>query len=217
MCKKIKVIFLIIVVGAIAIRDGLTQTNNTNDSSLPLYGQIEHQIVMFETYRSVASVKQLDDSIDTLETISFINRKEHAGIWIEILSMIDNNLNTNFDIMVPQFSWVVKPPPDGTNGYQYPPGILPEVLKDPVARSNYEAAILENSKKAEKSHLQAALFRLNKRASSSFERFLKSSYTSSETDKKEISEMLGKAALSPARKQKINSIMGLSSEIPSTK
>jgi|GEM_PF-3868504 hypothetical protein len=217
MCKTIRIAFVTIALNAFVSNMGLAQINDTNTLMFPLYNQIEHQIVMLETYSLAESVKQLDDSIDSLETMRFSNRKENAGIWIEILSMIDNNLDTNFDITAPNVAWYVTPPPDGKNGYQYQPGTPPEVLKDPQSRSNYEVAILENKQRKKQLALQVALFHLNKRVNSGFEKFLKSSYTSSETDKKEIGEMLGKATLSPARKEKIKIILGFSSEVPPNK
>jgi hypothetical protein len=113
--------------------------------------------------------------------------------------VIDNNLGeVNGD-----FTWNVTPPPDGEKGIQYPPGVTPETLKDPVARSNYVAAVRANNEGTQKKDFQLKLRSLNERASQSFEQYLKSFYTSSEMDKKELNEIIDKSKLSASRKQQI--------------
>ena len=217
MHNRTKLICLATVIYAVVINHGLAQTNinwneviaNQKKVILEMPGKIEHQLSVLETNKSDESVRQLEASVDTLRNIRLGDRKNQTTIWLEILTVIDTN-STGISGHV---TWKVTPPPDGENGMQYPTGIAPSALKDPAARSNYEAAIRINNERIRKEAFQWKLRQLDERASESFERFLKSSYTSSETDINELNEILSKSKLSDVRIQNINSIMGLSSEI----
>jgi hypothetical protein len=203
-------VWLKIWVYAVACQTCLAQTGGgTNTSSLPIYVQIERQLTMFETNKSHDLLWQINLSLADLFNFGFISRKEHVRVYLEVMAMIDSNLDVNFDDTATHYSWHVKPPPDGTNGIQYPPGIAPQALKDTVARSNYEAAIVENHLKIEKANLQNDLSKLDHLVKHDFGRFLDYYYTSSTSDRREIGEMVRGAKLTDAYKQELFQMIGL--------
>ena len=200
MRKTIKFICLANAICAMAMNYGMAQTNDS--STLNLSVQIEHQLLVLETNKTAESIQQLRAFINTLRNTQPDNRKEQTRIWLKVLVMIDNNLGE----VGGNFVWNVTPPPDGKNGIQYPSGVTPETLKDPVARSNYVAAIRANSEGTQKKDFQLKLHSLNERASQSFERYLKAFYSSSESDEKELNELLNQSKLSDSRKQQIHNV-----------
>lgn len=200
MRKTIKFICLANAICAIAINHVAAQTNN--NSTLNLLVQMERQLLVLETNKTTESIQQLRSFVNTLRNTQPDNRKEQTRIWLKVLVVIDNNLGE----VGGNFVWNVTPPPDGDNGVQYPPGVTPETLKNQVARSNYVAAIRANNEGTQKKEFQLKLHSLNERASQSFERYLKSFYTSSESDKKELDEILNQSKLSDSRKQQIHNV-----------
>jgi len=74
------------------------------------------------------------------------------------------------------------------------------VLKDPVARSNYEAAIKVNNAGLKLVNFQSRLEGLILQANSEFEIYLvDEAYSSSTADKAELTELLNKSKLSAMR------------------
>jgi hypothetical protein len=202
------------VIYTLALNNGLTQTNNTNDLQLKLSEQqIEDQLMVLKTNKTEESVWLLQKLITNFEKMqSRSNRNEQTRIWFEVISEIDSDLNPSFDENKPDFVLRVIPPPDGEKGIQYQPGIAPDTLKNPVARSQYEAAINENMQKAAVFNFQWTLHRFNERVSVDFESYLKNNYTPAENDKVELKEILEKVKLSPTRKQNIFDKVGLPPE-----
>jgi len=180
--------------------------NNISDAQiLQFHNTIKNQISLFETNKTVESVRQMEDLANLLSVARSDNRIELTTTWFDILQMIDANITNNNRTI----TWHIIPPRDGTNGIQYPAGIAPEALKDPVARSNYEAAIKINNELIQNNNFQVALHTLEERASRSAEKYLKSHYALSKEDKEELKVILEKHALSPDRKKRIVEMFGL--------
>ena len=200
-------IYLVSLICAIANHPALAQTNTTaNEQLSKLSVQIKNQLSVLETNKSVEMVRKLEDSVDVLRSFQAGERRQQAKIWFEILAVIDDNMTEASG----NYSWAVVPPRDGTNGMQYPAGVTPATLKDPVARSNYEATIRANNEGIQRGNIQVALHKLDKRASESAEMFLKAYYAASVVDKKELGELLAASKLASMRKQHIVKTMNLS-------
>jgi hypothetical protein len=198
-------ISVVIAVCAIAFPNrGRAQATNTNGELIKLSEQIEHQLLILNTNKTEESVLPLINLLNNLESIQpNAGRKLETSVWLEVVTAIDSNINTNFDELKADFVMNVLPPPDGDNGFQYPPGITPDTLKDPIARSKYEAAIILNRKNAESFNFQLKLHRLDKEASINFQSYLKRYYTASDVDKEELREALAKFKLSSERRQQV--------------
>jgi len=130
-------------------------------------------------------------------------RQQALRTWLKILATIDSKLNPNFDPEdVPEAN--IMPPRSG--GVRFPAGVDPKAIKDPAARAEYEAALKKNHDKAELYRLQTKLRRLDPRASSDVERFLKLYYTSTEADQREFDQLLDREALSASRRRKLKTL-----------
>ena len=163
--------------------------------------KLDYQLIFFETNKSPEAIRGLDNVLDLLEDSdkSAKDRKVWALMWLGLLSAIDVNKSEIYT----NLSWKVTPPPDGPNGMRYPSGITAETLKDPVARSNYEAAIKVNNARVLQANMQTALAKLDRRASKSADLFFQSYYTSSADDEKELKNLLENSHISTVRKHSI--------------
>ena len=166
-----------------------------------LTNQIASELSQFETSKSIDQLKKAKANIENPN--SGIDRRQQATLWFQALATIDNNLDPNYG--TPKFSTngfalSLVPPRDGTNGIQYPSGIPPSYLKDPIARAQYEAALKVNREHIATYSFQTSLRLIKQEADSSFKRFLRNAYTSSEEDKNEFNEILEHSAISNAHK-----------------
>jgi len=189
----------------------LAQTNNTDNLASKFEQPIMNQLLEFETNKSLDHIKvaiavdHLNTAIENLNNDqSILNRKQQTILWFKILATIDKHLDPNFNETNANFSLNVIPPPDG--GVQYSSGVDPSVIKDPIARAKYQAMLKTNRENAESYGFQSSLQRINKQANFGVEIFLKSFYTSSESDKRELNEILDQSKLSSLRKQTIKNI-----------
>jgi hypothetical protein len=186
------------LVGVVTLTTLSAQTSNTVDAS-SLSGQIMNRLSQFETNKSVEILKEVLTSLQNTEDGT--SRKERCALWMEFLTVLDKNIDPNFNPTNANFSANLVPPPDG--GVQYASGVDPQVVKDPVARASYEAALKANKEKAQNYELQLKLHRVAPQAELQFNRFLRSSYTSSENDQRELNFILEHSKLSLSRKEQI--------------
>lgn len=186
----------------------LSQTN-MNDV-LATAKQLDQVASQLSAFEKTSLLDQLEEAVKVMESVSPFGpnkdmvlartRKRKAELWLGLLVVIDKNLDPNYDKnVVIQLNLV--PPPDG--GVRWPSGVDPKVINDPKARAEYEAALKANREKAERYNFQLGLHRIDTRVSMDVERFVQSSYAGSESDKKELDDILNRSTLSTARKQKL--------------
>ncbi len=133
-------------------------------------------------------------------------RPRAAALWLALLGTIERNIDPNFDPEdVPLRR--ISPPPSGDE--QLPPGVDPKAIADPVARAQYEAALLKNQQKAARHRLQTHLRRLEPRAIFQTEAFFKLHYTSAPADLSEAARVLDEASVSEPRDQRLRKLLGL--------
>lgn len=189
--------------------------SQTNLSDIHLVAQqVNHVASRLSAFERTKSLDELEEAMNTMERISPFGtsndvisaqtRQQKAEMWLKLLAATEQNLDPNYDKNV-AIQLNLAPPPDG--GVEWPSGVDPKVIKDPKARSEYEDALKTNREKAERYGFQLRLHRIAARVTMDVERFLKSSYTSSQSDKKEIDEVLKRSALSPTGRQKLKSIL----------
>jgi hypothetical protein len=210
----IKIIGLASLFYTITVSSLLAQTNKNNPvfSNLKLSDEIVHQLYEFETNKSLDHVKvaiaidHLKNAIDNLKNDQFsMDRKQQATLWFEILVAIDRHLSPNFNETNANFSANLVPPPDG--GVQYPSGIDPSVIKDPIARAKYEAMLKTNRENAESYGFQLYLHRINDQTILDAKKYVRSSYAPSGADKKELDEIINECKMPPHLKEKINEFL----------
>ena len=198
-------------------------TNSIDTSALRVSEQFSNQLTQFEiimagftTNASIDAVmvamETLKSTLSNLENVpANVDRQQQAKMWFDFLATIDKHTDTNFSQTNASIS--INVPPPSYNGVQYPAGVDPSVIKDPVARSQYESALKSNRELAWKIGFQKELEQINRRAGSDIERFLISHYSSSESDKGELDNIISKSKLSDAWMQRIRSIILRSSVI----
>lgn len=217
--KTVIMVFLLVASLVASPGHGYAQTNAVPVHRLEqLSIQINQQLQVLSTNKSAASVRPLRDSMNTLE-YSYLDelgsRKDIVSLWLKVLTAVDQDLDLSFDPTKPgDFSWHVRPPLDGPSGIQYPAGTAPETLKDLGARSNYVAAIQSNYKKAQAVDFQRQLHELNDDASTTLGQFLRSNYSSSQADKKELDEIIQPFALTPYRRKQWDGLVNSLPEKP---
>jgi hypothetical protein len=225
--KKIKVFCLAAVFASIAFSQLLAQSNSVNTASsafsVPITNQLsqfEASVFEIETNRSrtpresvdrfLATTEQMKGTVNSLENTRNLDRKEMANSWFAIFAVLDKYIDPNFGTLdyfkTNGAALELDPPPDGPGGIRYASGTDPSALKNPEARAEYEAMLKTNWEHMNNTTFQDQLQHVNNQAMRGFGRFIRSSYTSSEADKKELNEMLEQAALSNARKQKLKNL-----------
>jgi hypothetical protein len=225
--KKIKLFCLTGVFASIAFSQLLAQSNNVDKSMSVFFGQITNQLSQFEmsmfeiqTNRSrmpnesfdklAAAMEQMKGTINSLENTRNANRTETANLWFAVLGVLDKHIDPNFgtpDYFKTNECFLnLVPPRDGPDGPVYASGVAPEALKNPAARAEYEAMLKTNKEGINNVLFQDQLKRVSNQVVRGMTRFIRFSYTSSESDKKELREILDAAKLSPSRKQKISSL-----------
>jgi hypothetical protein len=206
----------------------LAQSNDVDTSTAAFSAQILNQLSGFESIISELQTNRLrtpNESLDKLKaameqmkaTVKFfenarsINRKECARLWFDFLAAMDERIDPNFgtpDYLKTNDAAInLVPPPDGSSGIIYASGTDPSALKDPTARAEYEAMLKTNKEHINNVFFQSELQRVSQRAMRVLSRFIQSSYTLSEPDKKELNEIVGKSKLSASRKLQIQSMV----------
>jgi len=110
-------------------------------------------------------------------------RGETLELWLKLFAAIDANLDPKFD---PDDSPMVSAMPPRVGDVQYPPGVDPSVIADPVAREEYEHRIAANRQKARDRSLQFKLRRLDESLQPHLENFVHEAYTTTEADTHEL-------------------------------
>lgn len=226
--KKIKKLCLTGAFASITFSQLLAQTNDANKSMSFFSGQITNQLSQFETsvfeiqtnrlrtsneslVKWAAAMEQLKGTANSLENKQGVDRKEMAELWFAVLGVLDKHIDPNF--VAPNFFKTndcylnLVPPRDGPDGPVGPSGISPEALKNPAARAEYEEMLKRNKEHINNVIFQDQLLRVDNQVMTSVGRFIRTSYTSSESDKKELNETVDTAKLSSSRKQKIREII----------
>jgi hypothetical protein len=169
--------------------------------------QIASELSGFETNKSLDQLRKAMQDIRNAK--SGIDRRQHAVLWLQVLTAIDNNLDVYYgtrNYVTNGFALSLVPPRDGTNGIQYPAGIPASYLKDSTARAQYEATLEINREHIATYNFQTNLRFIKQEADFSCRRFLSDDYTSSETDKDEFNEILGHSTLSNPQKLRLSEL-----------
>ena len=222
--KKIKTILLASLFASISLSQLLAQTNQADQSTSLFPGQITNQLSQFETTvfeiqtnaaqtsnqafdKLALAIEQLKGTIDALKNQPKVNRKVMAGLWLDVLGVLDKHMDSNFGtaeyLTTNKCSLNLIPPQDGPDGPIYPSGVSVDTLKNPAARAEYAAMLKTNREHANHLAFQNRLQRVDNQAMSGVENFIRSSYTSSESDRTEFDEAVLEAKLSTSRKQQI--------------
>ena len=155
------------------------------------------------------ALQPLKEAVSVLLTHqSIMDKKTTTGLWFELLAVIDKHYDPNFLVTNAPISisgWIA--PPSGYTGKIGPSGMELPDTNNPTMRAYYLAALKKDRDRREKTNFQHELQGVNHSVTFHVERFLKSSYTSSASDKKEMNEILDQSKLSDSRKQQIHNIV----------
>jgi len=197
MQNRIRLIGLVSLLFIFGTLSGFAQlTTSTNKSTQEFIARIQEELSVLETNKSRDLLVPLVSSITAIDSVNFDSRKSKTELWLNLYKWMDDNKIT----LTNTYYTSVSPPPDGESGIRYPSGVPPSVLKDPVARSNYEAAIKVNNAGLKLVNFQSRLEGLILQANSEFEIYLvDEAYSSSTADKAELTELLNKSKLSAMR------------------
>ncbi|MGH7941092.1 MAG: discoidin domain-containing protein, partial [Limisphaerales bacterium] len=177
--------------------------------------RINRAIALLAEFQRAKSTGQLEKTFRAVEKIpepgvdksvpEAMARREKAIMWFTLLAVIDQNIDTNFDVNNP-INWAtVELAPPGPEGWKYPSGVSPNDIKEPEVRAQYEAALKQNEEKARRELFQSRLRNIDQLATREVERFLRY-YTTSKKDQSELDDLMKQAKLSPARIQKIKAL-----------
>jgi hypothetical protein len=207
-----RVVFLAVTALAIFVAcPAMMRNKNMTDNEKHLK-QAEERIKAFEVEKEPERLNEasmeLENVILAKETDPQIRagrRKNCLFLWLTILQTIDQNIDPKFNPEdVPAKN--VQPPPLG-NGVVLRPGADPAKIPDPQARADYEKAIAENRAKAINYRLQIQLGRLNEQLTPSAETFIRSAYTSSPDDQKELKSAIDGIIQNPERRTNLNKLL----------
>jgi hypothetical protein len=176
--------------------------------------KIEQAASALADFRETHATEHLQSAVAALESAAIPDaadaaqraaaRAQAAKLWLAVIAAIDESIDPAFDPEdVPAKG--LTPPPCGDEQLQA--GADPKAIADPAARAQYEAALRENQKKAERHRLQTRLRRLEPRASFGAEAFLKLHYTASAADTKECAALIAEAGLSERRNRRLQAIL----------
>jgi hypothetical protein len=86
-----------------------------------------------------------------------VARREKAIMLFNLLAVIDQDIDANFDVNNPSNWAAVSLSPPGPGGMRYPSGVDPNDIKEPEIRAQYEAALKQNEEKAVRELFQTRL------------------------------------------------------------
>ncbi len=139
--------------------------------------------------------------------VSLLSRADQTTVWMKLLEVIDENIDLSYDTANLKNTVALNlVPPPLSNGMIYPSGVAPEAINDPVVRSNYEAALAENSRRAVRAAFQTQLRRVRTLAALDAERFFRRFYSSSKSDQNEIDNCVLRAGLSQTVQKKMKTL-----------
>lgn len=128
-------------------------------------------------------------------------RKDSLYLWLQLMELLDQFLDPNFDPEdVP--ARAVQPPPT-SEGVLYPPGADPAKIDDPMARAHYEKAIADNNAKIANYSFQTKLRRLDERITLRAEEFIRNFFTSAAGDQEELKAAIDGMIKTPRRKEEL--------------
>lgn len=100
------------------------------------------------------------------------DRSQKARLWCRALQRMDGEIDKNWDAK--DLPWGNIAPPEATG---LPSGVAPEAVKDKKLRAEYEAAIEQNRKKADRYRQQSTLRKLEGWFPQKAEKYLISAYS----------------------------------------
>jgi hypothetical protein len=167
-------------------------------------GEASRLLAEYETQKNP---DRLGDAADRLQQIVLADspdpderralRREALVTWLALFAAIDASLDPHFN---PADLPSLRVDPPRSNGVQFPPGVDPSVITDPVARREYERLLAENDEKTESYNRQTKLRRLDDRLTPRLATFIRSAYSSiNPDDQREVGECIGSAGLTPKR------------------
>jgi hypothetical protein len=172
---------------------------------------IEQAKSAVEDFEKTKAIERLEEAIRSLESLDLhapegaaqklAERRKAVAAWLSALSVIDRSLDPGFDPQdVPESNLT---PPPTSSGVRYPSGVDPKAIPDPAARAQYQEALARNREKADRYRFQDKLRRLESRASSDIDEFVRRFYTTAPADQNELKEIVEAAPVSPERKKKL--------------
>ncbi|HEY3853379.1 MAG TPA: discoidin domain-containing protein [Verrucomicrobiae bacterium] len=124
-------------------------------------------------------------------------RREKTIMLFKLLAVIDQNIDTNFDVNNSS-NWPVV--------NMYYPGVELKLTKDPVYRATFEAAVKRNDENIARLNFQTRLHNIDQSGNIFVKSFLQHSYTTSKEDQSELENLMKQAKLSPDRVQSIKAL-----------
>jgi hypothetical protein len=170
--------------------------------------EAQSKIKAFESERESERLRESAMALENINLTKEYNptirkklRAESLKLWLTLLQILDENLQSDFNPEdTPEL--IVQPPPN-SDGTVRRPGTDPAKIDDPKTREEYEKAIVKNREKQENHRLQTQLLRLNERIPLRAEEFINSSYNSSATDQEELKSAIEKIIQKPERKAEL--------------
>ena len=199
----------------VSVNVGLSQTNITQkEYNKVMANQINQATSLLLDFSKSKSIDQLENALRAMEGVlppridktvqSTAARQEQTKMWLSLLGIIDQSIDPTYNNQNPKNAIAVNlAPPPTSDGISYPSGVDPKAIKDPVVRSQYEAALKQNNDKAIKAMTQTRLHHIDQLASLDVERFLQTFYTSSIEDKNELDNIMRQTKLSQDRVRKL--------------
>jgi hypothetical protein len=144
--------------------------------------ELEQSRRSIAAYAKAHDVDELERALEALteaepdETDPAARNKVLEG-WLGLIAAINRDLDPSFDPEDRPLS-AVSPPAE--NGMRMPPGVDPELIKDPQKRREYEAAIAANEAKTARYATQRSLFQVNRSAVAAARTFIRGRYAPEE-------------------------------------
>lgn len=134
-------------------------------------------------------------------------RKQNVKWWLRLIQTIRSHEEPNFDWRRDPPSENLIPPMD-SGRVQFPSGVSPEAITDPIAREKYIAALKKNEEKAQRVYFQLMLPRQEMWATWYFKQYLNKWYADTAEDQEEIDGILSEAGVTEAKKKEFKAAIG---------
>jgi hypothetical protein len=165
-------------------------------------------VVKYDQSPDLALLRQSGEKLEGVDllVIAGLPERQEARLqtlvtWMVILARVDAAKDPNFDPDDKPVTRVMPPQKPGEPAYM--PGVDPEQVRDPTQRAQYQRAIEENGKKAERGQVQWSVQALDMEVTEGAARFIKRYYTKAPVDRQELSRTLEKVGIGPQRQQAI--------------
>jgi hypothetical protein len=184
----------IIMTAAASGAAALPDHAGTDEDSIAFYQQLANRVLknLQQEADAISRIKDPEPASASWQIV----REIKTRLWLQLLDRLDLTSDPNFDFS--RMPTLNVAPPDR----QYPAGVSPEVITNPLVRPQYENAIRQNSELAVRLNLKLGLERLNVSFTNSALRYLKSAYIRTPEDAKALTDYL-QAITTPERKAQI--------------